>query len=295
MAERKLSDKRISVLNRESGIDIYTESDKSRETIPNNIRETFDDTTGESIEKYKVSNFTKDGVIKLTRNYPQNHVDVDTYDLSVIEVINDSEVNFKFILSVLDGINSTPTLYTSAKFYEKLVENYNSSNPSFTNNAINERSIVVVNVKPIKEKLEKLRQAELDIDIIATDSENRDKVEVIKNVFCLSNYEVDDLGKLKANPTYDRLSLLRYINWVVSKPPQSYDDRLLPADEIGEWNRIEELPADESEPSNRSNRNRASNSYQPIGRKGRYDGEEFEYNGTIYSWVIEDSEWVSNE
>lgn len=298
MAERNLRNRGITFLNRESGIEIYNEPSGSRETISNNIRKVSGDDT-DGIEQYKVSDFTKNGVITLTRNYPENSVDIDAYDLSTIQVIKNDDVNFNFILSILDGLNSEPTLYTSDKFYKELVDSYDETspkfNPAFTNNAINERNIVVVDIKPIKERFEKLRQAELDIDIIATDSENKDKVEVIKNVFYFSNYEVDDTGKLIANPTYDILDLLKYINWVVSKPAQSYDDRLLSPQIIGNWNRIqtpiEEL-TDEEEPSvNRSNRDRTSTIYEPVGRRGRVDEEEFIYAGDVYVWIEDESKW----
>jgi len=298
MAERNLRNRGITFLNRESGIEIYNEPSGSRETISNNIRKVSGDDT-DGIEQYKVSDFTKDGVITLTRNYPENSVDIDAYDLSTIQVIKNDDVNFNFILSILDGLNSEPTLYTSDKFYKELVDSYDETspkfNPAFTNNAINERNIVVVDIKPIKERFEKLRQAELDIDIIATDSENKDKVEVIKNVFYFSNYEVDDTDKLIANPTYDILELLKYINWVVSKPAQSYDERLLSPQIIGNWNRIqtpiEEL-TDEEEPSvNRSNRDRTSTIYEPVGRRGRVDEEEFVYAGDVYVWIEDESKW----
>lgn len=298
MAERNLRNRGITFLNRESGIEIYNEPSGSRETISNNIRKVSGDDT-DGIEQYKVSDFTKDGVITLTRNYPENSVDIDAYDLSTIQVIKNDDVNFNFILSILDGLNSEPTLYTSDKFYKELVDSYDETspkfNPAFTNNAINERNIVVVDIKPIKERFEKLRQAELDIDIIATDSENKDKVEVIKNVFYFSNYEVDDTGKLIANPTYDILELLKYINWVVSKPAQSYDDRLLSPQIIGNWNRIqtpiEELTDEEESSVNRSNRDRTSTIYEPVGRRGRVDEEEFVYAGDVYVWIDDESKW----
>ena len=46
---------------------------------------------------------------------------------------------------------------------------------------------------------------------------------------------------------------MRYISWVVSKPPQNYNDRVLPAQSLGEWSSIEDDTPTESEPSNQTN------------------------------------------
>lgn len=267
MAENILSDNGITVLNDKTGIKVTNKSNQTTKLISNNTRQTNDDGV---IQRYKISDFTKEGIITLTRNYPENSVDIDSYDLSTIQVIRSTGVNFDFILSILDGLNSEPTLYTSNEFYDKLVNSYNENspkfNPAFTNSAIDERNIVVVDIKPIKERFEKLREAELDIDIIATGGENRNTVEVIKNLFYFSNYEADSNGKLIANPTYDIVELLKYIDWVVSKPAQSYDDRLLSPETIGNWDSIkipdEEITDEETSPVNRSNRDSNSSSFR---------------------------------
>jgi len=244
------------------------------------------------VEKIRVSNISENGFITLYGNYSQNSIDIPTFDLSSINVINDEEVTFKFILCLKDGNNSVSQLFATSETYNKLQQQYNDNNPIPTNYLINERKIVVVDIRPIKNKVEDLRIEELNLDINLSNVGEKEYVTVFKNLFVNSNYESDNITGYKANPTYDTIKLLRYISWVVSKPPQNYNDRVLPAQSLGEWRSIkDELPS-ESEPPNETTNDTFLPEYPPIGRRGRYDEEEAIFNSRTIMWLDNENKWV---
>src|SRR6056300_702493 len=210
-----------------------------------NIREIIDDGI---VEKQVVGDFEENGSIRLSGEYPQNFVDVPKYDLSKIVVIEDEEVNFNFILCLKDGEESLPRLFATKDFYEVLIKNYNEGNPFGVNDIIEEKNIVVIDIAPIKARVEDLRIEEINLDINLTTSDEKKYVEVLRNLFVHSNYEKDLTKGLQANPTYTDIELLRYISWVVSKPAQSYNERLLPAEDLGDFKGIEEETPSENEP-----------------------------------------------
>lgn len=267
-----------------------------------NTTRSVEDTEGE-IVPVKIANFIKNGIIRVTGRYSQNYFDFDTYDLSVINVINDDNVNFKFILCLKNGNESIPQLYATKNLYETLVASYQYGNPIGVNDIINERNIVVIDLAPLKQKVEDLRLEELALDInLTTDNEaDRDFVQIIRNLFVVSNYQINESNAITAFPTYTLLELFRYISWVVSKPSNSYDNRLLPADVLGDWrgNDEEEIPSDD-EPSTPINEEVDDNNdpappppplYPPIGRAGRYDEEEVFRDSVLWIWNEDDMRW----
>ena len=269
--------------------------------IENNVRQ-IQDSEGE-IVPVKIANFTKNGIIGVTGKYSQNYFDFPTYDLSVLNVINDDRVDFKFILCLKDGNESVPQLYATKNLYETLVASYQYGNPIGVNDIINERNIVVVDLAPLKQKVEDLRLEELSLDInLTTDNEReRDFVQILRNLFVVSNYEIDESNSLTAFPTYILLELFKYISWVVSKPSNNYDNRLLPADILGDWrgNDEEETPSND-EPSTPINEEVDDNNdpappnpplYPPIGRAGRYDEEEVFRDSVLWIWNEDDMRW----
>ena len=262
------------------------------------IRDVVDD-AGEVI-KSRVSDITQDGFITLFGEYAQNFVDIPKFDLSSINVINDEEVTFKFILCLKDGIDSTPKLYATSETYNELQQQYKNDNPIPTNYLINQRKLIVINIGPVKTKVEELRIDELNLDINLSNIDEKDYVTVFKNLFVTSNYESDNVIGLKANPTYDIIEVLRYISWVVSKPPQNYNNRVLPAQSLGEWASTQDDTPSESEPSTQINNEVDDNNnpappptpaYPPIGRIGRFDEEEQIKNGIIWVWDEESAVW----
>lgn len=280
------------------GIEAVTKEVESPRKPPSkNIREIIDDGI---VEKQVVGDFEENGSIRLSGEYPQNFVDVPKYDLSKIVVIEDEEVDFNFILCLKDGEESLPRLFATKDFYELLVKNYNEGNPFGVNDIIEEKNIVVVDIKPLKEKVENLRTEELNLDINLTTTDEKKYVEVLRHLFVHSNYEKDSTKGLQANPTYTDIELLRYISWVVSKPAQSYDERLIPAEDLGDFKGFEEEVPSENEPSKKiedekdddgNSTDPSPNLYPPIGRRGVEDEEEVFYNGKTWTWFEDTETW----
>jgi len=269
----------------------------SKKPASKNIREIIDDGV---VEKQIVGNFEENGSIRISGEYPQNFVDVPKYDLSKINVIQDSEVDFNFILCLKDGEESIPRLFATKNFYVTLVANYNQGKPFGVNDIIEEKNIVVVDIKPLKQKVENLRIEELNLDINLTTTDEKKYVEVLRHLFVHSNYEKDSVKGLEANPTYTDIELLRYISWVVSKPAQKYDERLLPAEQLGDFNGYDEELPTEDEPSKKiedekdddgNSADPSPNRYPPIGRRGVEDEEEVLYNGILWSWSEDTESW----
>lgn len=269
----------------------------SKKPSSKNIREIIDDGI---VEKQIVGDFEENGSIRVSGEYPQNFVDVPKYDLSKITVIEDEEVDFNFILCLKDGEESLPRLFATKDFYELLIKNYNEKKPFGVNDIIEEKNIIVVDIKPLKSKVEDLRIQEINLDINLTTTDEKKYVEVLRHLFVHSNYEKDSTKGLQANPTYTDIELLRYISWVVSKPAQKYDERLLPAEDLGDFKGKEETTPSENEPSkkiedekdnNGNSTNPSPNLYPPIGRKGVEDEEEVFYNGKTWTWFEEDESW----
>lgn len=256
---------------------------------PSNINIRRGIVDGESVA-IKVGNFEESDVITLFGDYQQNSVDIPKFDLSKLNTLPTDVADFKFVLSIKDG-NDEPKLYASDKVTKELIRKYGDKNPIPVNYLINERKIVVVNIEPFKELIQRMRDSELSINLNRNDSNGQ--VEVTKNLFSYSNYKTSAAGSLVANPTYDLKELVKYISWVVSKPNPNYDDRLISANELGEWNGYTTEEPDVDEPSTETTNTPPpqTNQYPPIGRVGIEDGEEVFKNGTLYTWFIESNEW----
>jgi hypothetical protein len=268
--------------------------------IENNVRQ-IQDSEGE-IVPVKIANFIKNGIKRVTGKYAQNYFDFDTYDLSVLNVINDADVDFKFILCLKDGQYSIPQLYATKNLYETLTASYQYGNTIGVNDIINERNIIVVDIEPLKNKVEDLRVSELALDINLSNVSEREYVQVFRNLFVNSNYETTETNELRAKPTYSIVELLKYISWVVSKPAQNYENRVLRASTLGEWKIREtnEIP-NQNDPSTPINQEVDDNNnppppptqqYPPIGRRGVRDEEEVSLDGVLYIWDAILEEWV---
>jgi hypothetical protein len=258
----------------------------------------------EQVQKQRVGNFSEIAQIRLYGEYPQNFVDIPRYDLSKVNVLLDQDIEFDFILCLKEGADSEPQLYASARFFQTLMKEYRvDGSPFAVNDIIEEKNIVVVDIKPIKEKVEELRAKELSINL--NRNEISGQVEVRKNLFVYSNYQVGSGGVLEANPTYDINELIKYITWVVSKPAANYDDRLIPTNELGDYDGYtkEEKEADTNtdSPSNEKDTQTDDNgnpkdpnpkTFLPIGRRGVQPGETVLFNGKYWEWDAVNEEWV---
>ena len=267
--------------------------------IENNVRG-VENAEGE-IVPVKIANFVKNGIIRVTGRYSQNYFDFDTYDLSVLNVITDEEVDFKFILCLKDGDDSIPQLYATKNLYETLVASYQYGNAIGVNDIINERNIIVVDLTPLKNKVENLRAQELATDINLSNISEKEYVQLHRNLFVKSNYETNQSNALTASPTYNLNEIFKYISWVVSKPSNNYDERLIPASSLGEWGSVEVIETPSSnEPSTPINQEVNNNNepappapplYPPIGRAGNYDEEEVFRDSILWIWNEDDMKW----
>ena len=264
------------------------------------IREIFNQDK-EVVEKQRVGNFEEIAQIRIKGEYPQNYVDVPKYDLSKVNVLLDQDIEFDFILCLKEGLDSEPKLYASARFFQTLMKEYTvDGSPFAVNDIIEEKNIVVIDVKPLKEKVEFLRRKELSINL--NRNEVAGQVEVRKNLFVYSNYDVGSDGVLVANPSYDINELIKYITWVVSKPAANYDDRLIPVEELGDFDGYTpEDDAEDDSPSTQTNTQTDDdgnptdpnpNRFPPVGRRGVQPGETVVFNGKYWEWDADNEMWI---
>lgn len=241
--------------------------------------------------------------------YSNIYKEIPKYDLSKITRLTNPAIRFDFVLCLKDGINSIPQLYATSLFLDKLDKKYRGvlpyyeQNPIAVNEIIEEKNIVVVDIKPLKEKIEILRGKELSINL--NRNEINGQVEVRRNLFVNSNYQVGDGGVLVPSPTYDLIELIKYIDWVVTKPAANYDDRLLATNVLGDFDSYDpeqeidedQLP-DETDTETTDNGDTPpppSGQYTPIGRPGIEDGEVALNNGVFWYWNSYFETWTEDE
>ena len=298
---------------------VRTDIQSGREEF-RSIRDRFS-ADDEVIIKESVGDFDINGLITLYRDslipeeksvgttwdsrrakYPQISIDFDKYDIeSSITVIDNPDINFDFILCLKDGTEGIPDLYATKKLMDILADDYYNQKPFAVNSVIQKENIVVVDIKPLKEKVEALRAKELSINL--NRNEIAGQVEVRKNLFVYSNYQVGSGGVLEATPTYDINELIKYISWVVTKPAANYDDRLIPTNVLGDFDGYspeeESVPADS--PSEQTDTQTTDTGdtpppppgqYTPIGRMGTSAGETVFKDGDYWEWDAEFGTWI---
>ena len=237
---------------------------------------------------FQVSDFNNIESVKVSGNYTQNFVEIPQYDLSSIHIFDDEEdYDFNYILSIIDGIGDEPNLYCTSKFFDKIIQQKNLRQPHGVNQLTHQRDIVVIDIQPLKKMVEDMRIAELNLDIDITNSKERRYVEVLRNIFVISNYTPSDEG-LVASPTINIRELIKYISWVSNKPPADYNQRLLPAEIIGDFRGYE--TATEYDPSDVLSES-YNGEYAPVGRIGEGDEEEVLINGIYWTWNPSTMAW----
>ena len=236
----------------------------------------------------KVGDFTQTGYISLTGEYPQNRIDIPRYDLSKVVSLNTDIADFNFILSIKDG-DGEPKLFCNKNVMIDLIAKYGKKEPIPVNYLINQRKIVLINIAPLNDVTEVMRGEELSINLYS--NEDNGQIEVTRHLYTYSNYQVGEGGQLVAEPSYDLNELIKYVSWVVQKPNPDYDDRLLVANELGDWDSYStELPA-EDEPPTDTTYVPSNTVYPPIGRAGIKDGENVVNNLTTWVWNVELNKW----
>lgn len=243
-----------------------------------------------------VSNFRDSGYIRITGDYKQNYVDYRKIDITNLKVVDGT--TFRFLLSIKQtSDDSNPTLYTSKKFYDELISTYTNNNPYFIPAATKQEAIVVIELAEIKQKVEGLHGSELN-------STADNGVLVLKNLFVNSNFTFNsdapsetEYKTAKSNPTYNIEDVVRYIDWVVSKPNPNYDERLINTKLIGRWKYANNLGEviDSSIPNENELPNNLNNptTFPPFGRPGDYQNEtDFDDDDNEWLWDINKQQWV---
>jgi hypothetical protein len=241
-----------------------------------------------------ISKFKNNGYIRISGDYKQNFVDFPTIDISNVKAVDGT--SFRFFLSIKNNTNdANPILYTSKKFYDELTDTYLNNNPYYIPAASKPAAIVVVVLNDLKQKVEALHFNELN----ATADNG---VLVLKNLFVNSNFDIDidpsvkDYKKAVSNPTYNIDDVVRYIDWVVSKPNANYDDRLISGKKLGRWKyntnakqtidsgapKVDELPNNLNNPT----------TFPPIGRPGDFQNEvDSDSDGNDWKWDSNTQQW----
>ena len=236
----------------------------------------------------KVGDFTQTGYISLTGEYPQNQIDIPRYDLSKVVSLNTDIANFNFILSIKDG-DGEPKLFCNKNVMIDLIAKYGKKEPIPVNYLINQRKIVLINIAPLNDLTEVMRGEELSINLYS--NEDNGQIEVTRHLYTYSNYQVDEGGQLVAEPSYDLNELIKYVSWVVQKPNPDYDDRLIVANELGDWDSYSTEPPEEDEPPTDTTYVPSNTVYPPIGRAGIKDGENVVNNLITWVWNAELNKW----
>ena len=271
-----------------------TDVEANTTTIPTNagqMEPTINNrTTDDGFESNtsRVGNFSEIGYISLFGEYPQNRIDIPRYDLSKVVSLHTNIANFKFILSIKNG-DGEPQLFANKNVMIDLIAKYGIKEPIPVNYLINQRKLVVIDIAPLNDLTNRMRAAELSINL--NRNETNGQIEVTRNLYTYSNYQVGDGGILVAEPSYDLNELIKYITWVVTKPNQNYDDRLLAANVIGEWNGSVPEPAGEDEPPTDTTNVPDNTSFPPIGRAGTEDAEEVMHDSQVWVWSVELDIW----
>jgi uncharacterized membrane protein YgcG len=150
--------------------------------------------------------------ITLTGNFDTNKLDFKLPTLESLIIVPDTK--FRFLLSIDDKV------YTSPFNYNELITSYNESNPYFIQSTFKEQFLVKYTPSDIASIIASLKVIE-----------NDKKVDVKKNVFVLSD------------GSYDYISLIKYIDWVVSPIGLSEIETngVLPAKQLSQYT-LPEIP-----------------------------------------------------
>jgi hypothetical protein len=133
--------------------------------------------------------------IELKGVFPQNKIDFEIPPLEEIEVVDGT--SFRFVVALRYDREDVDIigLYTSPVFYTEMVTSINENNPYFTKVALNPSLLVSVNINDITSTYNTITAAELELN-----------VDMQRNIFLLPNNE------------YNFAEIIKYINWVVSRP-----------------------------------------------------------------------------
>ena len=257
----------------------------SRSNTPSG-RDEFSEITRKILEKSKIG---QKGEVFLKGKYPENKVYFPLYDLDNITPVSDININFVLkvnsYLKSKQGVGTRYKLFTSSKIYEYLVNAYNRNLPYPALSKLVD--VVEIDLKTLTDFVKKQKPEEEAVN-----------VEINNNIGIKFNkdrgdYEID----------YD--VLLKYIDWVVSKPGLNYEERLIPVNEISDVQIVEEEDVEATSEDNTEsdqggtsqtnnqdpNPNINPNSPNaPVGRAGNYFGEIVSLPSGNYFW--DGNQWI---
>lgn len=160
--------------------------------------------------------YKKDSLETIVLNgvYPQNKLEFEIPPLGEIEVIDGTQ--FRFVIALRNDRDDVDIigLYTSPTFFTEMVTSINENNPYFTQNGVNPQFLVSFYINEI-----------IPDYIEYTELEKEIGVEVSRNIFLLNNGE------------YNFDELIKYIDWVVSKPAlnERTVNAVLPVPTLGDY------------------------------------------------------------
>jgi hypothetical protein len=146
-----------------------------------------------SVDSYKT---TTDTIVTLFGKFPVNSIDIETFSLDNINVIDDT--SFESVISVVEG--ESFKLFTSFPFFKKLEESKNSNNPYLVAEVLQPENILTINLDSIKELHSTLKNLEEEL----SDTTDYFAVNVRQHIF------INSIGEI------DYVELIRYIDWVLS-------------------------------------------------------------------------------
>ena len=166
-------------------------------------------------------------------------------------------------------------LFCSSQYFQNLTSAKSSGNPYFINFSFKPEFIVEINTT----KLIELSDSFLD-------------AELINGVLMKRNNFITD-----GNIDFEKL--VRYVDWVVSKPKLSEIDTngVMPANllceyekgdfdkKTGKWNTAPSQKSNTTANESDTNSNNNSSQFPPVGRAGTYTGEIVESDGEFYAWT----------
>jgi hypothetical protein len=165
-----------------------------------------------------VINYTLTSVdmITLTGNFNTNKVEFTIPTLDSLIIVPDTK--FSFLLSIDDKI------YTSKLYYDELITSINEGNPYFLQSSFLEEFLIKYTPSDIASIIANLKVIE-----------NDKKVDVKKNVFVLGD------------GSYDYISLIKYIDWLVSPVGLSEIETngVIPAKQLSQYT-LPEIPKPQS-------------------------------------------------
>lgn len=241
--------------NNEFGGDYYLKNPTNFTKLPNGTPQfsgldEFGETSQTILEKAKLS---KTGEVFLRGKYPENKVYFPLYDIT--KITPRSDININFILKINSyvksgqGVGTRYKLFTSDKIYEYLVDAYNRNIPYPALAKLID--IVEIDTKVLIDMVKKQKNDETALDVV-----------INNNLGIVFNKDRDDY-----QIDYD--ILLKYIDWVVTKPSVNYDERLLSVNDISDVELIQDLEADteddDTTDNNQGNGNDTSSQTTPIG------------------------------